>query len=122
MSRKVTLRALLAVAAVLVVVAGAGLAAHHGWTGYDEQKALTLTGTVKAVAITNPHGYVDLVTKDKTWHIVLAPPSRMEARGLTAEMIKPGTTVTVMGYPHKQIATELRAENITVADKKTELR
>lgn len=116
-----TLRAL-AVAAVLLVVGGASLVAHHGWTGYDEQKPLTLTGTVKAVAITNPHGYVDLVTKDKTWHVVLAPPARMEARGLKPDMIKPGTTVTVMGYAHREITTELRAENITVADKKTELR
>jgi hypothetical protein len=46
----------------------------------------------------------------------------MQARGLTAEMIKPGTTLTVMGYPHREIGTELRAENITVAEKKTELR
>ena len=51
--------------AVLLVIGAGRLAAHHGWTGYDEQKPLTLTGTVKAAAYENPHSFVDLQVSDK---------------------------------------------------------
>ena len=110
------------VATAALVVASATLAAHHGWTGYDEKTPTTLTGTVKASGYENPHAFVELETKDKTWHVVLAPPSRMGSRGLVKDMIKPGTIATVMGYPHKTDKNELRAERITVAGRTTELR
>ena len=58
---------------------------------------LTLSGTVKDSGYENPHGFVDLETPDKVWRVVLAPPARMESRGLSKEMLKAGTKATVMG-------------------------
>jgi hypothetical protein len=46
----------------------------------------------------------------------------MQARGLTQEMLKPGTTVAVEGYPSTQKQHEMRAERITVSGKTVELR
>jgi hypothetical protein len=46
----------------------------------------------------------------------------MEARGLNADMIKKGTTIRVVGYPHKETKDEMRAERIYVGDNKYELR
>ena len=112
----------LAATGVLLVAAAASLVAHHGWTGYDEKSPLTLTGTVKASGYENPHGYVDLDASGKTWRVVLAPPSRMESRGLSKDMLKSGTQATVMGYPHKTETNELRAERITIGGKTIELR
>lgn len=109
-----------ALAAVLATFAIAA-AAHHGWSGYDT-KALKLSGTIEQSTYENPHGGATLKTADKTWRVVLAPVSRMEARGLTRDMLKPGTKVSVEGYQHLQDADELRAERITVADKTIELR
>jgi hypothetical protein len=43
-------------------------------------------------------------------------------RGLPAEALKVGMTVTVEGYPHKTEAEELRAERIMVEGKSVELR
>ena len=104
----------------------AGVAlAHHGWTGYDEKQTLDLTGVVKESGWENPHGFVKLQVggdKGKTWTAVLAPPSRMESRGMQRDMIKPGSTVTVLGYPNRTDANELRVERITVNGKTTELR
>ena len=120
-----TLPRAMRVAAVFALVFGGAagtVLAHHGWSGYDDKTPLTLTGTVKASGYENPHGFVDLETKDKTWHVVLAPPSRMDNRGLSKEMLKPGTTATVMGFPHKTEKSELRAERITIGEKTTELR
>ena len=63
-----------------------------------------------------------LATADKTWNVVLAPPSRMENRGLPRDALKPGNTVTVVGYPNRSKPDEMRAERITVDGKTVELR
>src|SRR5437899_193894 len=76
-------------------------AAHHGWSGYDSSQVLTLSGTIREAGYEHPHGFVKLETKDKTWLVTLAPPSRMENRGLPREMLKAGTTATVVGYPNR---------------------
>jgi hypothetical protein len=46
----------------------------------------------------------------------------MAARGLTAEMLKTGITVSVEGYQNITDAKEMRAERITVDGKTIELR
>ena len=63
-----------------------------------------------------------LQTPDKTWLVVLAPPSRMENRGLPREMLKPGTKASVVGYPNRSDPGEMRAERITVKGQTIELR
>ena len=108
--------------AVLVVLGAGTAAAHHGWSGYDASKEMTLTGTIKEAGYEHPHGSVRLQTADKTWIVVLAPPSRMENRGLRRDMLAPGTQATVVGYPNRTDPDELRAERITISGKTTELR
>ena len=97
-------------------------AAHHGWSEYDSTTAVKLTGKVVASGYEHPHGHVRLETPGKTWHVVLAPPSRMESRGLAAAQLKPGTTASVEGYAHREKKEELRAERIRIGDKTVELR
>ena len=96
--------------------------AHHGWGDYDEAKTLNLNGTVLESAYENPHTVIKLKTADKTWVAVLAPPFRMEARGLKGDALKPGAQATVVGYPSRSKPEEMRAERITIAGKTTELR
>jgi hypothetical protein len=74
------LRALAAAAAALLTLIPAALLAHHGWSGYDASQVLMLTGIVREAGYEHPHGFVKLEAKDKTWLVVLAPPSRMENR------------------------------------------
>jgi len=112
-------------AAAMVVALAATAVAHHGWTGYDTDKTLTFTGTIRDSGYDNPHGFVKLeVPGDpaKTWHVVLAPPSRMQARGLPKEMLKTGAAATVVGYAERTKPDELRAERIIIDGKTTELR
>ena len=97
-------------------------AAHHGWSEYDTTQVLKLTGTIEMSGYEHPHGHIKLKTPGKTWVAVLAPPSRMENRGLTKQMIADGATVTVEGYPNKGKPEEMRAERIIVAGKTIELR
>jgi hypothetical protein len=96
--------------------------AHHGWSEYDPNQPLTLTGTIEESGYEHPHGHIRLKTAGKTWIAVLAPPSRMENRGLTQAMLKVGGTVTVEGYPNRTKPEEMRAERITVGAKTVELR
>ena len=107
---------------VSLVFAASLVYAHHGWTGYDETKPVQLTGAIKASGYENPHGFVDLEVDKKVWLIVLAPPSRMESRGLPKDKLKPGTTASIVGYQLKQGNNEIRAERITIDGKTTELR
>ncbi len=100
-----------------------GLAyAHHGWGSYDAAKTLTVTSSVQSVEWQNPHVMLMVRYENKDWHAVLAPPFRMSARGLEPDMLKPGTQVTLVGYPSTREDAELRAERITVAGKTFELR
>jgi hypothetical protein len=96
--------------------------AHHGWSEYDVTRALTLTGTIVESGWEHPHGFVKLATPGKTWIVVLAPPSRMENRGLQKAAIASGMTATVEGFPNRDKPAEMRAERITVGGKTTELR
>ena len=109
---------------VLVVVALAAVPAlaHHGWSGYDASKEMTLDGVIKESGYEHPHGHIRLEVPGKVWTVTLAPPSRMENRGLPSAMLVPGTKATVFGYPSRSEPNEMRAERITIAGKTVELR
>jgi hypothetical protein len=104
-------------------VAGAwGVAAHHGWSGYDSSQVLNLTGIIRESGYEHPHSYFKLDVQGKVWLVVLAPPSRMERRGISRDMLAVGKAATVVGYPHRTDPEEMRAERITIDGKTVELR
>lgn len=115
------MRHLKLICAASLLVAGSALA-HHGWDGYDSSKVLKVEGTVESAGYENPHGTATLKTANETWHVVLAPPSRMTNRGLTREMLANGARAVVEGYPHRKNSGEMRAERITIGGKTIELR
>lgn len=112
---------LLAAATLLPLAAGPVLA-HHGWSSYDANTVLTFEAPILAVRYQNPHGEIELEADGKRWLVVLAPPARMERRGLPRESIEVGEEVTVEGYPHQSVVDELRAERITIDGQTVELR
>jgi len=107
--------------AALTLLPGAAIA-HHGWSEYDSSKLLKLSGRILEYGYEHPHGHIRLETPGKTWLCVLAPPSRMENRGLAKELLKPGSEATVEGYANRGKPEEMRAERITVGGKTVELR
>lgn len=107
---------------ILALLIAGGASAHHGWSEYDAERPLRLSGTIEEFGYEHPHGFVRLKTADKTWLVVLAPPSRMERRGLARAQLAKGATVQIEGFPKRADAGELRAERITIGQKTTELR
>ena len=95
---------------------------HHGWANYDQEKTLDYKGTVQELVYENPHATARVKENNKVWTVILAPLTRMEARGVSAAMLKKGAVIQVVGYPHKEIKDEMRAERIFVNGTKYELR
>ena len=91
--------------------------AHHGWGGYDTSRSFTVTGEILKSTYENPHCEIEMEVEGKHWHFVLAPPSRMQRRG-----IAPGKTCTVFGYPNTSNSDEARVEYIILDGKRIELR
>lgn len=106
----------------LALTAATPAAAHHGWSEYDGTRPLELSGVIEASGYEHPHGHVRLKAADAVWTVVLAPPSRMDRRGLPAAALMPGNRATVAGYPSRSNAGEMRAERITIDNKTIELR
>ena len=95
---------------------------HHGWANYDQTKTLDYKGTIEELVYENPHATAKVKHQKKIWTVILAPVSRMEARGVSADMLKKGDIIRVVGYPHKKIKDEMRAERIFINETKYELR
>jgi hypothetical protein len=111
-------RLLLAAAASVPLAA----LAHHGWSEYDTANTLKLTGKIVESGYEHPHGHIRFEVPGKTWTVTLAPPSRMENRGLQKEWLKPGASATVEGYANRNKPEEMRAERIIINGKTIELR
>lgn len=108
--------------ALLAMLIATPVLAHHGWSEYDASRPLRLVGTIEEAGYEHPHGFIRLKTDEKSWTVVLAPPTRMQNRGLGKELLAPGNRAAVQGYPNRSKPEEMRAERITINDKTTELR
>jgi len=95
------------VAAVLVLLAAPAAQAHHSFAVYfDSTKSVTITGKVTAFRFTNPHGMIALdVTgpdgRASEWRAETNAPVVLVRRGWTKDIIKPGDTITIEGWPSR---------------------
>jgi hypothetical protein len=71
---------------------------------------------------TEPYGLITLEIDRQSRTVILAPPVRMDFRGLTADMLKPGVSVTIEGFASMRSPNELRAEVITIDGQPFDLR
>ncbi|HEY8617061.1 DUF6152 family protein [Phenylobacterium sp.] len=110
------------VLASAVALVGGSALAHHGWSSYDADKMVKVTAPLTGLAWENPHATAKVAWQGRTWNVVLAPLARMEARGLTREMLAAGQPVTLEGYPRSDGTPEMRLERVTVQGKVVELR
>jgi hypothetical protein len=124
--RKLLILAVLAIAiggSPALNLAGKAAWAHHGWSSYDAATVLTIEAPILTAHYQNPHSHITLKDQaGKEWHVILAPPSRMERRGIAKDALTVGKAVTVVGYPSRNVDGEMRAERMTIDGNVVELR
>ena len=106
---------------VLICGSAAAVLAHHGWGSYST-RPITVTGSIQTSKYENPHASITVKAEDKVWTVTLAPVSRMQSRGATAELVAVGKIVSAYGYASTVEKDEMRAERITVDGKTIEMR
>jgi hypothetical protein len=90
------MRPLRSVALCLSLVAAPAFA-HHGW-GWTDSGEFTLTGTVAAAELGNPHGVLSVEVEGEVWTVEVGQPWRNAQAGLTDEMLAPGAELTAEGH------------------------
>jgi hypothetical protein len=110
------------VVGVVLLVSGGRAVAHHAFSAdYDENKVVTLKGTVTKIEWTNPHArfFVDAVGEDKTvtnWSLELASPNSLTREGWGRGTLNVGDVVTVTGYAAKTNKNMASTRSVTMAD------
>lgn len=96
----------------LFVGVGAALAmappalAHHSFAMFNNEKSLTLEGSVKEFQWTNPHSWVQVIVKDPSgkeieWSIEAGSPNGLSRQGWSRRSAKPGDKAVVVIHPMK---------------------
>lgn len=98
------------------------LAAHHSFAVYDFEQQIPFEGVVATLSFKNPHISLTLTrTRDdgstETINFVEGAPANMAVRdGLTPDLIKPGTRITVIGSPRRDDPNALFIRKIRLED------
>jgi Family of unknown function (DUF6152) len=98
--------------------------AHHSMAGFDRQKTVTLTGTVKQFKWANPHSWIEMEVPDgkggsTTWNVEMTSPAVLIRAGWKSSVMKPGDKVTVMAHPQQSGEPGGIFVSVTLADGRT---
>ena len=97
-------------AAVAILVTSGSVSAHHSFAMFDQDKLVTLKGSVAEWYWINPHGHIILNVNAGPgvdpnfvgeWDIECASTSIMRLQGWSSTTLKPGDQVTISANPLK---------------------
>ena len=96
------MRTVVGLAFVMLVGASVAVDAHHGDAGRYDEEVITVTGTVVALQMVNPHSHIifDVVDNGKTvrWQAELGTPQQLiKQYGWTPSTIKKEMKLTMIG-------------------------
>jgi uncharacterized protein DUF6152 len=79
---------------------------HHSFAMFDQDKKVTLVGTVTNFEWTNPHSYIEIDVSDdkgavKHWSIEMGSPSILQQSGWKFSSLKKGDKTTLVINPLK---------------------
>ncbi len=110
------------IVAAMLLLSAMPVWAHHAFAAeYDENKLITVSGTVTGFKWTNPHAW--LYVKEKTesgkvtsWSFEMGSPGGLTRRGWTKTELEMGDPVTVEGFGAKDGSNKANAAAITLPD------
>ena len=94
-------------AAVALTAFAVQIQAHHSFAMFDQEKTITVEGTLKEFEWTNPHCWlhvnvVDPATrKSSEWAFEMGSIGQIAAQGWKADTVKAGDKITVEAHPMK---------------------
>jgi hypothetical protein len=88
----------------LLIVFAPLAAAHHSGAMFDDDKSVTLTGTVKQFQWTNPHCWIQMAVPAQSgpaveWSVEMGAPFEVFRTGLRPTTLKAGDKITVVIHP-----------------------
>ncbi len=90
--------------------------AHHAWNEIDTMRTFQLIGKVKSLKWENPHASLVLEVSEGErkgeWTVLMSGLARMEARGVAADTVAVGKTLTLTVSPSRGDAHVVRANRI----------
>jgi hypothetical protein len=110
----------LCAAAAALLLATMRIPAHHAFAAeYDENKPVTVSGTVMRFEWTNPHAWMYVDGKDESnkatsWSFEMGSPNGLLHRGWRRMELKKGDQVTVEGYCAKDGRNVANARTVTM--------
>ena len=116
-----SLRAIIFSGLAVLTLAG-GASAHHSFAVYDFTQQIEFKGTVDTLNFRNPHIAMTLSVTDengesRTIDFIEGAPANMLARkGLTPDLVAPGTEITAFGSPLIEDPSKFFLRRVRLAD------
>ena len=105
-----------------LIPAAMTLWAHHSWP-VNQQKLVTVKGTVVVFQWGNPHPMITLAVQAangdmEKWQVGGPALNRMEANGWTKTTVKPGDVITGIGHQYSDGQKIIRLERVILPNGK----
>jgi hypothetical protein len=112
----------LCIAAAALLLTTMRVSAHHAFSAeYDENKLVTISGTVTRFEWTNPHAWLYVATNEESgkvtaWNFEMGSPNGLLHRGWTKTELKKGDQITIDGFGAKDGSNIANARTVTMPD------
>lgn len=106
---------------VLLLSMAGTAAAHHGISNWDLNRDVSITGTLAAIDLVNPHAWIHVDVRGADgrttrWKCEMRSASALRRSGWTKEMFRVGATITVTGSPERRKPDQCYLSTILFAD------
>jgi hypothetical protein len=111
--------------AIVVAVFAVQVQAHHSFAMFDQEKSITVSGTLKEFEFANPHCWLHVSVLDPAtgrtlaWAFEMGSTGQIAVQGWKADTVKPGDKITIQAHPMKDGSRGGQYQSAKLADGRT---